>query len=274
MFSVALIGPDGAGKTTIGRHLEQSLPLPAKYLYTGINLASSNALLPTSRLILKIKRAYGWMPDSDPQTPKRDVTLNPQKSAAKRAVAWLWSYLSLANLLAEECFRYTLVWYYKACGNVVLLDRWFFADYYTSDANQLRRQPLTRRIHSFMLRRVYPKPDLVIYLEAPAEVLLARKREGTLEGLKRRRQRYLQLREQVKHFVVVDASQPEHSVAKDITSLICAFYKFNYRNKRVSDKRRMDIDISRHTVQNSEPWGPGSLHWERSRPVATARGSE
>src|SRR5437667_23836 len=50
-FTVALIGPDGAGKTTIGRRLEKSLPLPVRYLYMGVNAEASNALLPTTRVL-------------------------------------------------------------------------------------------------------------------------------------------------------------------------------------------------------------------------------
>jgi thymidylate kinase len=65
----------------------------------------------------------------------------------------------------------------------------------------------------------------VIYLDAPAEVLFARKGESSLEVLEWRRQKYMQLREKVKHFSVVDASQPTHGVAQEVTALITAFYE-------------------------------------------------
>jgi thymidylate kinase len=71
---------------------------------------------------------------------------------------------------------------------------------------------------------IYPKPDLVIYLDAPAEVLFARKGEGTIAALERRRQEYLEMRNLVKHFAVVDASQPEDDVARRVTELIWEFY--------------------------------------------------
>ena len=32
LFSVALVGPDGSGKTTISRRLRETLPLPIKYV--------------------------------------------------------------------------------------------------------------------------------------------------------------------------------------------------------------------------------------------------
>lgn len=235
MLSVALIGPDGAGKTTMSRRLEQTLPLPVKYVYMGINLGSSNVLLPTSWLIVKIRRALGWTQNRRAPLVQGHVGNLPPDNLLKRVAARLRSYLRLANLLAEECFRHSLVWYYQRRGHVVLLDRWFFADYYTTNDTAHRRPPLDRRIHRYMLERIYPTPDLVIYLEAPPEILFARKGEGTLEALERQRQNYQQLRGVVKHFAVVDASQTEHVVAGELTALIHDYYKtkvFNSGDER------------------------------------------
>jgi len=36
MFSVAVVGPDGSGKTTICRRLRDTLGLPTRYVYMGI----------------------------------------------------------------------------------------------------------------------------------------------------------------------------------------------------------------------------------------------
>jgi thymidylate kinase len=75
------------------------------------------------------------------------------------------------------------------------------------------------------LRRFYPRPDLIICLDAPAEVLFARKGEGTPELLERRRQEYLQLRQVAPHFVIVDATQTEEEVVRLVTGLIADFYR-------------------------------------------------
>lgn len=232
MLSVALVGPDGAGKTTISRRLEHALPMPVKYVYMGINLSSSNVMLPTSRAILAIKRALGRKEDSHsrPSRQEYDAAIRSQ-NVVKRGVAWLRSYLFLANLLAEECFRYSLVWYYRRRGKIVLLDRWFYADYYVSSVSGQRTRPLSKRIHGFMLEHVYPTPDLVICLEAPGEVLFARKGEATVERLERRRQDYLGLRDVVEHFAVVDATQPAQTVTSDVTALIYKLYQTKAGNK-------------------------------------------
>ncbi len=224
MFTVALIGPDGAGKTTIGRQIEHTLPLPVKYVYMGVNLDSSNYMLLTTRLLKAIKRARGAAPDvAGPPDPNR-VRARP-KGFVKYTLAGLKSGLRMTNRIGEEWFRQALAWYYQRRGNIVLFDRHFFSDYYAYDiANQRADRRLSDRIHGFILNRVYPKPDLVIYLDAPAEVLFARKGEGTIEALERRRQEYMSLQGVVKHLALVDATQPQEVVAREVTNLIRDFY--------------------------------------------------
>ena len=225
MFTVALIGPDGAGKTTISRRLEGMLPRPVKYLYMGVNLDSSNMMLPTSQALRAIKRALGAPPDVGGPPDSRRVK-PPPKNVFKRILVGVKSILRLINQLSEEWFRQGLAWYYQRRGYIVLFDRHYFSDYYAYDiANRRGGLPLARRIHGFVLQHIYPRPDLVIYLDAPAEVLYERKGEGTLVALERRRREYLQIRNLVKHFVVVDASQPLDEVVRAVTEVIGNFYR-------------------------------------------------
>ncbi|MBD0317249.1 MAG: AAA family ATPase [Thermoleophilia bacterium] len=222
-FAVALIGPDGAGKTTIGRRLEEALPMPARYLYMGVSKDSSNRMLPTTRLVHAIRRARGAEPDTGgPPDPPRLEEARPRELRRRirkstRAAA------RLANRLAEEWYRQLLASWYARRGQIVIFDRHFFSDYYAYDVAGGRRRPLSRRIHGFVLARVYPKPDLVIYLDAPAEILLERKGEGTLESLSRRRDEYLALAPVTKHFFVVDASRPVDEVTRDVARIVERF---------------------------------------------------
>ena len=57
-------------------------------------------------------------------------------------------------------------------------------------------------------------------LDASAEVLFARKSEGTLEALRSRRQEYLDLYEQSDDAHLVDVSQPLEAVALEIETLV------------------------------------------------------
>lgn len=233
MFTVALIGPDGAGKSTIGRKLEQVSPIPAKYVYMGVNLESSNLVLPTTRLLLETKRARGRRPDI---TVPRHLYKSQVRPKSGKRFTGLRAALRFVHLIAEEWFRQLIIWYYQFRGYYVILDRHFYFDYYAHDiTNENPKRPLHSRIHGWMLDKLYPKPDFVIFLDAPSEVLFARKPEGTLEARERRRQEYVELREAVKNYAVVDVSRPEEEVLREISDLIMKFhYNKNEKSYKVS----------------------------------------
>lgn len=225
MVTVALVGPDGAGKTTIGRRLETALPMPVKYIYMGVNADASNYMLPTTRLIHFVKRKLGAKPDTHgPRDPSQ--TRQRPKSAVKRVLKNVKSTFNLLNRLTEEWYRQSVAWYYQKRGYVVLFDRHFFSDYYSYDiANSNTERTMLQRIHGFVLKHLYPRPNLLIYLDAPAEVLLARKGEGTIPILEERRKAYMQMRDLVPHFAMLDATQPEDVVTQNAVAIIRQHYK-------------------------------------------------
>ena len=223
MFTVALVGADGAGKTTIGLQLASALPWPVKYVYMGINLECSNVMLPTTRLVVEVKRLLGHRPVvTGPPDPTREqhVSRGWFKSMLRRGK----SSFRLLNLMAEEWFRQCLVWLHQTRGRIVLFDRHFYLDYYAHDiVKTARKRPLMNRIHGWMLKRLYPKPDLVLFLDAAPEVLFARKGEGTLQMLESRRHEYLRLRDAVPNFVSIDAARPADEVLADVIACIRRF---------------------------------------------------
>jgi thymidylate kinase len=189
----------------------------------GVNLESSNLVLPSTRLLLEAKRARGKRPDIT--VPRKLLESTQHPSLLKRFTASSRATLRLANLITEEWFRQFIVWYYILRGYCVILDRHFYFDYYAHDvANVNPKRPLVSRIHGWMLRKIYPKPDFVIFLDAPSEVLFARKPEGTLEARERRRQEYVELRHAVNSYAVVDVSQPEEVVLREISELLTKFH--------------------------------------------------
>jgi len=225
MFSVALIGPDGAGKTTIARMLEERSPLPLKYMYMGVNIAASNFALPTSRFFEYLRERQNGNPD-----PSRveGQTFQHPKRGSKSAGKIFWSAGRLANHLADEWYRQLWSWGYQYIGFIVLYDRHFLFDF-SLDNVDLDQEGFDTRLHRWFLTHLYPRPDLVIYLDAPAEVLFARKGEKDIEDLGKRRQSFLQLMKQSPNCVVVDGTQPLSKVYSDVTAHILEFYDLQSR---------------------------------------------
>lgn len=216
MRSVALIGPDGAGKSTIAREVVGALPVPARYLYMGVNVDSSTRLLPTTRLAFALKRGRGrrHMTPGEPSEVKRrgGAGVLSEAYASVRLLAWL----------AEEWYRATLAFVYVRRGYLVVFDRHFVYDYYATHIVRRPGRSITTRLHGELLRRVYPRPDLVVCLDAPAELLHARKREQSVAWLEGRRQEYLAMAKISRDFAVVDATQPMPAVVAEIRGLIVA----------------------------------------------------
>jgi thymidylate kinase len=228
MITVALIGPDGCGKSSVTKLLPAALPdLPIKRVYMGINLEASNLMLPTTRLLMMLKKAGGGRPDMAGPYDAENRKAAP-RNPVKRLLGGMKAWLLLGNRVAEEWFRLLVSAWYQKRGYHILFDRHFALDFYYYDMQYTdRRQPLTRRIHGYLLSRYYPRPDLTIMLDAPAEVLYARKGEGTIESLERRRQEYLSLRQVLPAFAVVDATQPAEQVAAQVAELIRQFARAN-----------------------------------------------
>lgn len=212
-FTVALIGCDGAGKTTVARALERVPDLPVRYLYMGVSAESSNRRLPSTRMAHAVKGSAMAQ-----RLPRRAGAPGLPRRTCRAGRAGL----RLANRLAEEWYRQLIAQRYVARGWVVVFDRHFLADYHASDVVGVDR-PLSRRIHGWMLAHAYPRPALVILLDAPPEVLHARKGEGTLASLARRRADYLGLGDAAcldRAPAVVPAMQALPAVVADVTELI------------------------------------------------------
>ena len=225
MFSVALIGPDGSGKTTVAERLRESLPLPTKYVYMGVNHEAGNHLLPKTRFMQTWWRVMGKQRNAGGPREKNGAAVVPERGMITRTLKTVKSSLSVLNRFAEEWYRQGIAWYYMRKHCVVIFDRHFFPDYYAYDIDKHTKRTTLQRLHGYMLNHFYPRPDLLVYLDAPAEILFQRKGEGTLELLEQRRNDYLEMRVMVKHLEIVDASRRLEEVVQDVSQRITNFYQ-------------------------------------------------
>ena len=154
-----------------------------------------------------------------PSQPPPPTSGNPARRAAKGGA----QAVRLLMWLAEEWFRQAVAEFHRRRGSIVVFDRHFYADYYHFDVAAEGRRSLSSRVHGWLLRHAYPKPDLVICLDAPGQVLYDRKQEASVEWLERRRQQYLQLAKVLPDFVVVDGDRPLESVRREVATVIGAF---------------------------------------------------
>ncbi len=221
MRTLALVGPDGAGKSTIAREVVRALPVPARHLYMGVNLESSGRMLPTTRLVLALKRSRRLRsPGEAARRTAGSAGHGAAGGGARKVLNDGYSALRLLAWLAEEWYRALIARSYTRRGYVVVFDRHFLYDYYASHVMRRPGQSLVARLHGQVLRRWYPRPDFVVCLDAPAEVLFARKREHDVAALERRRQEYLALARIVSDFAVIDATQPMSEVVAQITGMV------------------------------------------------------
>jgi thymidylate kinase len=179
-------------------------PLHARRIYMGTNPLSGTVGLPTTRWIRR----------------RREAVSRP--GLGLRAAGYL-------NRVLEQWLRALVARYHRLRGRSVIFDR-FVCDLYPQRTNGRERPG--RRVKRWLMRAGSPKPDLVVLLDAPGEVLYERKGEHSPVRLEAQRRAYLELRSVFPRMVVIDATRDEESVRHAVTSLVWAH---RTRATRVSD---------------------------------------
>ena len=181
--TVALLAPDGAGKSTLARDLASDPSLRVWTVYMGLY----------------------------PRTARRFAVPG----------------VGFCIRVASQWRHYLLARWRRARGVIVVFDR------YPYDARLRPRQSGGRldRLRRWLLGHVLPPPDLTILLDAPAEVLHARKDEQDIAELHRQRAEYLRLAGRLPcRTIVIDAARGEPEIRREVTELI--------RRERVSRSGR------------------------------------
>jgi thymidylate kinase len=174
--SIALLAPDGAGKSTLTQRIQETVPVPVQGIYMG---------------------------------------LYPQHEKAPRLPG-----LGFPRRLLRQWLRYLHARWHQARGRFVIFDRYG----YDALLPTRRRLPWYRRLRRGILGRACPPPDFVVVLDAPGEVLYARKGEHDPAALEEQRRGYRQLASGLSGSVVIDVTQPLETVCREITALLWRAY--------------------------------------------------
>jgi len=198
--SVALLAPDGAGKSTLAQSLTKDNFLRAKLVYMGSNIAASTVGLPTTQ----------WLHE---RLKARNGVRKKKKNLGFIAL----KVFSFINRLVEQWYRAGAALGYLLRGRLVVFDRYI----YDSWLNKPATTPW-KRLRRKMFESICPTPDLVVLLDAPGKMLWDRKHEHTPEWLEQQRLGYLALKDRVPQMRVVDATQQAEVVKREVTAMIWA----------------------------------------------------
>lgn len=195
---VILLGPDGAGKTTLSERVCARLA-GTRVKVSSVYLGAQKPLLPTRRLSQKIRKRF---------RPAGTVKVVKDVNRRQRL-------RGLVHIMADKWLRYVVhVRPRLVRGETVVLDRYFY-DLRTF-AHPLVRQPWLESI----IMRCIPEPALVFSLVADPALITERKHELTVAETTRQLECYRGLRAWVRSFHEIPADGDLAQVVDGIATRI------------------------------------------------------
>jgi thymidylate kinase len=216
-LTVVFLGPDGAGKSSVIKAVPQAL-------VGAFNRTTCYGFAPG---------ILGWLrpPDGPNKHPHATPPRSPVISVMRALCYWFVYYL--------VCYRVTLR-LHLAHSTLVLHDR-HLVDALVDPKRYRYSGPM------WLLRLIWwfvPRPDLIILLDAPAEVLQARKQETSFEESARQREAYRSLVGPMVNGLIVDAARPLDEVVCAVNDLI-----LDYLSARVA--HRLGLEQNRFRRRKS-----------------------
>jgi ABC-type transport system involved in cytochrome c biogenesis ATPase subunit len=183
---VAVLGPDGSGKTSAIDRLAGRAPLPVARWYLGAYPA---------------------------ETPGR----------GRRGAAGLRFVGRVARLVRGSVAARV----HAARGGLAVTDR-----------HPIELPAFGRGVRRVMMARLALGPDMILVLDAPAEMLRARKPEHDVADLERARTAYRRLAETDSRVVILDATRSPSRTAEDVMRTIWGEYASRRGGMQAAGRRR------------------------------------
>ena len=188
-MKIVILGPDGAGKSSVIRGLLERLDQEGR-------VVKMRHLKPR---ILMPRRSEAVTPVVDPHgKPPR-----PALVSIAKILVWLM----------EEWYSFFVQ---EKKEMLLICDR----NYHDLLVDPKRYRYGGPRWAAALVGRLMPRPDLWVLLDAPSEILQARKQEVSPEETARQRQAYLAFVSKQREHVIVDASQTLDKVIADVERAI------------------------------------------------------
>jgi thymidylate kinase len=191
---VTFMGLDGVGKSTLIRQVV-SVVSPA----------------------FRRQRVFHWRPNVLWRRKTAGDTSQPHRCPERS------SWLSVAKVLAYVLDYWVGYWFvirpFLARSGLVVFDRHF--DDLLIDAKRYRYGGPLWAIQ--VLRCLIPKPDLILILDAPTEVILSRKQEVAVEEVQRQTALYVKYHHDTPSSQLIDASAPVARVTSDASQAILEY---------------------------------------------------
>lgn len=187
-----VMGPDGCGKSSVIQGLSAFMSpcfqtVEHFHLKPGILRLSKSAALPITE------------PHS--QKPRNSFT----------------SILKLIYFVLDYGIGYFSKLHFKLAKTALIIFDRFYDDLLIDPIRFRYGGP---RFLAQLCRYLTPRPDLMILLDAPPEILQDRKQEVPFEETKRQREAYLRHFKQLPNGIIIDASQPLETVIQDTAKAI------------------------------------------------------
>jgi len=205
---VVLLGPDGAGKTSLSDRLADRL---GQLLFKGTSRyhMQFNMIPKLSNVLYKLFRF---------QTEQIDFTRKHSGSSIAPHLPWR-SFLYVCYYSLDFLFGRLRLRKEKGLGCLILFDRYFY-DFYFQRCN---RRLSTRILDVF--RYMVPKPDLVLLLESDPETIYARKDELELDEIRIQLDRAARVGRELARIVPVRNVRTDCGIDSALDEAECAVFE-------------------------------------------------